>query len=521
MDSRTQKSSASFLYSIFGDILLSLLSVLLIVAAASSLRWRMVHDSPIMMYMAFLMDRFGSVPYRDFFDMNMPGAYAVYLYIGRWFGYGDMGFRIADLIVLSVILSITAALMKRFGRRTAWASVVLFGLFYLGYGPKMSLQREYILLIPVSLVALITVSPPYINKNLKGLCTGLLLGAAVMIKPPAVIALPILLSYQILETKSNPNNTSVASRIITLTAATLAGFILPLLAGLIYLLQKGALGGFLDIAWNYWGLYGRLDTDHSTIHETHRLRYLLGSYLSFGFKRLWFIPAIIGVCFSLRYSALDNTKKRAIWLLTGLAFCFSIYPVLSGQFWDYHWLTFAYFMTLLASLCFVKQSKCVYKFVSLIAVIAVAFYVFHGNGLFKPYFGFADEVPKKGRPDKIARFLKENLRPGDTVQPLDWARGGAVHGMLMAEARIATPFIYYFHFFHHVSNPYIRNLRGRFLKSMYKAKPRFVIEIIPEWPWVSGPDTTQRFAEMEEFLKRYYLVRVRGKGYLIHELKKT
>ena len=520
MSGKRQVDRTSLLHSISADIALSLLAVLLIVVLVSSLRWRMVHDSPIMMYMGFLMDRFGAVPYRDFFDMNMPGTYVVYLSIGRLFGYGDTGFRIADLILLSIILSITTALMKRFGQRTAWASVVMFGLLYMGYGPKMSLQREYILLIPLGLATLITLSPSKTNRGLKNACTGILIGMGVMIKPNAVIVLPLFLWYQMFEIRSHSDRRILdISNIITLATTTLAGFILPLLAGIVYLLQKGAFSNFIDIACNYWGLYSSLDTDHSTIHATHRLRYLLSNYLTFGYHRVWFIPAITGTYYSLCHSPLKDTQRRGIWLLVGLALCFSLYPVLSGQFWDYHWLPFAYFMVLLASLCFTKSSAPIFRFISLLIVIAVALYTSHGDRLFKPYFRFAQEVPKQGRPDRIARFLKENMRPGDTVQPLDWARGGAVHGMLMAEARIATPFIYYFHFFHHVSSPYIQNLRTRFLKSMNKTRPRFVIEIIPESPWVSGPDTTQHFREMEEFLARYYLVRVRGRGYLIHELK--
>src|SRR6188768_2935226 len=62
-----------------------------------SLDWRMRHDLPMMMYQAFAMDRFGFVPYRDFFDMNMPGTYATYFAIGKVFGYGDPGVRVADV----------------------------------------------------------------------------------------------------------------------------------------------------------------------------------------------------------------------------------------------------------------------------------------------------------------------------------------------------------------------------------------------------------------------------------------
>ena len=66
-------------------IFLGVLSVLLGFIFISSLQWRMVHDSPIMMYLTFLIDHEHYVPYRDFFDMNMPGTYLVNLLIALFY----------------------------------------------------------------------------------------------------------------------------------------------------------------------------------------------------------------------------------------------------------------------------------------------------------------------------------------------------------------------------------------------------------------------------------------------------
>ncbi len=52
--------------------------VVLIFTAVVSLSWRYVHDSPLMIYAGFLISH-GTVPYRDLFDMNMPGTYFVML----------------------------------------------------------------------------------------------------------------------------------------------------------------------------------------------------------------------------------------------------------------------------------------------------------------------------------------------------------------------------------------------------------------------------------------------------------
>ena len=42
-----------------------------------SLGWPLIHDAPIMHYVAWLIAQ-GLVPYRDAFDMNLPGVYLIH-----------------------------------------------------------------------------------------------------------------------------------------------------------------------------------------------------------------------------------------------------------------------------------------------------------------------------------------------------------------------------------------------------------------------------------------------------------
>ena len=53
-----------------------------------SLGWPLIHDAPIMHYIAWRIAD-GAVPYRDLFDMNFPGVYAFHLAVVRWLGPGD------------------------------------------------------------------------------------------------------------------------------------------------------------------------------------------------------------------------------------------------------------------------------------------------------------------------------------------------------------------------------------------------------------------------------------------------
>ena len=142
-------------------IILSLflpLSLLLTAELIMSLEWRMEHDFPLLHYVAFLIDHYNYIPYKDIFETSMPGTFVFHLGIGKCFGYGDLAFRIVDITWFLTLLVVTWAIVKHFGRRVAWATVVLFGLTYFQHGPEMSLQRDYVGILPISMAILLAIS---------------------------------------------------------------------------------------------------------------------------------------------------------------------------------------------------------------------------------------------------------------------------------------------------------------------------------------------------------------------------
>lgn len=89
--------------------------------------------------------------------------------------------------------------------------------------------------------------------------------------------------------------------------------------------------------------------------------------------------------------------------------------------------------------------------------------------------------------------------------------------MLLARARIATPFLYDCQFYHHVSSPYVQQLRRLFIRQMREVPPRFVIEVITNRPWVTGADTTHTFPELRRLLDAHYAVVFQRDDYCIYE----
>jgi hypothetical protein len=118
-------------------------------------------------------------------------------------------------------------------------------------------------------------------------------------------------------------------------------------------------------------------------------------------------------------------------------------------------------------------------------------------------------------PDAVADYLKAHLVTGDRVQPLDWT-GGAVHGMLMANALPATRFLYDFHFYHHVNTPVIRRIRKEFLSALEATPPRFLIDTMGQVR-PHGPGTSETFAELERWRADHYHVVESKSGYRIWE----
>jgi hypothetical protein len=500
-------------------LLIGPIAIMVIITALLSLQWRMLHDSPLLMYMAFLIDRFHAVPYRDIFDQNMPGALAVYLLVGRLFGYGDQGFRSADLIVLTLLSVCTWVWCRRINARYAVLAVMLFNLLYLNYGPGISMQRDYVLLLPIA--ASLAVSVSSLGRSWRLFLAGFLFGLAVVIKPHAGIGFPFLLLFLLTEHSVDfapPRRHLLFSAI----GIALLGLMVPVAACVIYLYSSGASSAFLDMVVNYLPLFAQITGSHQTIAGMARVRYLFNGYLAFGNHHAWLVTALVGAAVALRWGRLERSQRRQVLLMLAFALGYSLYPLAQGRFWDYHWLPCLYALALLSALCVLPQPEqprlIGHMLPPIVLVLAIAWRIGLPSELSYQLRGHPLPPIKAGRVDQITSFLEERIRPGETVQPLDWT-GGALHGMLNAGVPIATPFIYNFQFYHHVSTPYIQGLRARFITDIGSSRPQFIIDMGEYNTLITGDDTTTTFPELQKILGNDYVIAFQGNGYFIYERK--
>ncbi len=116
-----------------------------------SLGWPLIHDAPIMHYIAWRIGD-GAVPYRDLFDMNFPGVYLLHLAVLRTLGAGDVAWRVFDLAWLTLTSLTIAALAAPWGRLAVIGGALFFAAYHLGGGAWQVGQRDF-LLCPFLLLA--------------------------------------------------------------------------------------------------------------------------------------------------------------------------------------------------------------------------------------------------------------------------------------------------------------------------------------------------------------------------------
>lgn len=462
-----------------------------------------------MLYSAFLVDRLHFVPYRDFFDNQMPGVYAANVAIGRLSDYSELGVRWVDLGALAMLLVITFGILRRFGKTAGWCGVIYVGILYLASGEFLSLQREFLLLLPLSAATWVALSRS-LPRVAKALIVGVLLGLVATIKPQATLALAVLLA--VIAVASGPAPRMRSAMVVVAWAAV--GFVVPLIAMFEYLRRQDALAAFSDMAVNYWPLYNALSGSprpHVILSGVARVWYVTGHSLTFGVHPGLPLLAAAALGTYLVWSSSRGVpeQRRAAATIVALAATSWLTVVVAGKFYAYHWLPFQYFAILLAALGWPRsrtEERSARAPLVVLALLLTVGMPWRFGPFYRPFtFPFS-------RVEAIASYLKSNLQPGDTVAPFDWTEG-ATHAMLLARAPLGVPFLYNFPLYHHVSSPYVQALRRRVLDRMNEAPPRFILRI-PQTPF-AGPDTSPTFDEMDSLVETRYERAVVGEGYEI------
>lgn len=478
-----------------------------------SLRWPLVHDAAFLHFIAFQIDRFGVVPYAGIYETSLPLVYLFHLTIGKLLGYSDMAFHLVDVVFLGTLLWATWRMMRPLGGLVAAAAVLTFGLLYQSFGPTMTLQRDYLTLLPVALAIIVAGRE---GGRWRFLLIGALFGLAASIKPHAAIALPPVWLYALAAGgRGARSHWRVGGEAVALAGAGLA---LAVALPLLWVWRAGGLPAFFELMANYLPLYNQLNGVQQLLPASERWGYLFQSALRLGGKVGVLLPAVAGVVFGLRDTHLPAAQRRLVMLLATLALLAVVYTALAGKFWSYHWMPFFYF----AACCGALVLRPVQKHDGQRAVLALAIFVV-GLGLTvrpavdtgRQLRGLSPTAAAGGRAEVMVDFLGAALRPGDTVQPLDGVTGGGVVALLRLGLPSATPYINDTQFYHHPADATTRGTRDDFMARLSAAPPRFLLHV-PHASRPSGPGTAG-FPELERFLAERYRVALNSDGVIIYE----
>jgi hypothetical protein len=463
----------------------------LCVVAVASLRWEFAHDTPLGHYAGLLIVRFGRVPYRDFFETVMPGAFAFHALIVWLFGPGNVAFAVVNLVFLALVLGAAWAFLAQVDRVVATAFGIWYALNYLGGGPTSLLQRDFLALLPIAAaMALVATRWPH-GRILRPLLCGLLFGLAATIKPQLAVGAPLVILADI----------ALGGSILGI-GISLCGFALPIAAALVWLASNDALAPFIEIVTKYLPLYVRQNGEHVFLPpQEHRL-YLFWNTLLFGSYWRSLLHAVPAVAIALWVVRRDRIKTVLVVLSAAMTVVYGLLPTLAGQFWNYHYFPFVFFliMTLSFLLLPLRQFAAMPKLAILCAVLLGSAV----DGTLQAHLQLDGNQAEGGRVARMEKALSATLKPGETVQPID-ATDGVIHTMLRLGIPIATPFFYDSHFYHDVDDPEIQTIRQRFLEAMEKNKPTYIVEATKR-PRVSGVGTAATFPAFDQLVSDNYHV---------------
>jgi hypothetical protein len=474
-----------------------------------SLGWPLIHDAPLMHYVAWLIAQ-GAVPYRDVFDMNLPGVYVIHLAVLEVGGPGDLAWRLFDLGWLAA----TCALLAAFCRPVsgAWAAAggaALFALYHLSGGAWRVGQRDFLLclflLAGVFGMALAIERHGALAPLLAG---GLALGAAMTVKPHAGL-LWIGCILAVVGT-ARRQRFPVARSVCAVAGAAL---VIPvLLFG--WLAWRGGLGPFVDILTGYvLPLYSRV----GRTPPWAALR-----WYEYGWQ-LWLLFAGLAAV-ALLSAAREGFAARKRLAVMGAGYG-GLHFWLQGKGWEYQLYPLALFLCALAPLAAVRaqaasralpwavelrRGVALVLWVGLVVVLGVK----GAHALDAPWI-----AEKAHRVAAVTSDLRRLLPPrGDgpapTVQVMDVTEGG-IHALFELGLREPTRFLYDFHFFHDEGDARIQALRAEFARALEAGRPAAIVVFRDTWNR-PGYGRLSDFPEVQRLLAESYRLAVEGDGYRIY-----
>jgi len=210
----------------------------------------------------------GKIPYRDVYDHKTPGIYVLHALAIRLFGDHLWGIRVID--VLAVVLSgLVVAWLSAprdgrpeegaFGRATVAMTLLYFGV--LNFWDTAQSELHYALL---GCTAVLFARRFDGERRLFPALSGLAMGAAIVMKPPAMWLCALALALMALRLREKKAKPRAYAETLAVTFAAAAA---PIGLTLGYFASKGALGPMKDIVVGANGYYVAHERDPNPVAD--------------------------------------------------------------------------------------------------------------------------------------------------------------------------------------------------------------------------------------------------------------
>ena len=195
-----------------------------------TIRWPWMWDDQVFHYDVFLM-KHGKVPYRDIYDLNMPGCYLLQRWAMSIFGGGNVGWRLYEYTLLCLLTLSGIVITRPYDWLAGLFSGVAFAVLHGVDGAAMALERDEIVTVLLMFsLAIICIAVRH-GRPVLMIVSGFVLGMAMLVKPTgalfALLFLVLLFAGARAHNRASKRYLAYGAGGLAITLAILAGFMLP------------------------------------------------------------------------------------------------------------------------------------------------------------------------------------------------------------------------------------------------------------------------------------------------------
>src|ERR1035437_11186059 len=106
-----------------------------------TIHWKWMWDTQVMHYIVLLLNH-GKVPYKEIYDINMPGAYLTERWAIDIFGGGDLGWRLYEFTLLGSMTLAMIVIARPYDWLAGLFAGVLFSVQLGALGPLQGAGRD-------------------------------------------------------------------------------------------------------------------------------------------------------------------------------------------------------------------------------------------------------------------------------------------------------------------------------------------------------------------------------------------